>query len=154
MGDSRPVSRASRPGEAEYETAWGRVVGASRTLAPGAFIHPGVGDWHSFRGFTLVRAEPKTGRTHQIRVHLAHVGHPVVADSLYGRRESLYDWELQFRQKPADPPPEEPLIARHALHARWIAFAHPETGEPVEFAAPLPEDMTRLLEALRRHRAR
>ncbi|MBI3269632.1 MAG: RluA family pseudouridine synthase [Planctomycetes bacterium] len=107
-----------------------------------------------FRGFTLVRAEPKTGRTHQIRVHLAHVGHPVVADSLYGRRESLYDWELRFSQKPADHPPEEPLIARHALHARWIAFAHPETGEPVEFAAPLPEDMTRLLEALRRHRAR
>ncbi len=77
-------------------------------------------------GRTLLRLELDTGRTHQIRVHMAHIGHPLTGDFLYGR--------------------EEPgVIARPALHAAELSFRHPITGNTLEFAVPLPEDMTRLL---------
>jgi 23S rRNA pseudouridine1911/1915/1917 synthase len=95
-----------------------------------------------FRGHTLVRAELETGRTHQIRVHLAHIGFPVVGDPLYGGRRRL----------PAGSTPN--LVAelngfrRQALHAAHLALAHPTTGREVEWEAPLPADMTSLLAAL------
>ena len=95
-----------------------------------------------FRGHTLLRAQLETGRTHQIRVHLAHVGYPVVGDPLYGGRRRL----------PAGSSPG--LVAelngfkRQALHAAQLALAHPTTGRAVEWEAPLPADMTRLLSAL------
>lgn len=98
-----------------------------------------------FRGFALLDVELLTGRTHQIRVHLAHIGHPVVADSLYGTRAALYSSELLGRQ-PADD--EAPLIERQALHAHRIAIAHPATGARMEFTAPLPADIAALLAAL------
>lgn len=82
---------------------------------------------------SLLRVRIETGRTHQIRVHLAHVGHPVVGDRQYGRAR---DTEL--------PAP----AARQMLHAERLAFRHPRTNEPMEFTAPLPEDMRRLLRAL------
>ena len=70
---------------------------------------------------TVVRARLITGRTHQIRVHFAHFGHPVLGDQLYGRAT--------------------PLIGRQALHATELVFAHPATGEPLRIVAPLPGDM-------------
>jgi len=98
-----------------------------------------------FRGFALLDVELLTGRTHQIRVHLVHIGHPVVADSLYGTRGALYRSDLLGRPPAEDEPP---LIERQALHAHRIAIAHPATGERVEFTAPLPHDIEALLAAL------
>ncbi len=102
-----------------------------------------------FRGFTLVQCEPKTGRTHQIRLHMKAIGHPIVGDLLYGRRDACYLSDLLGETPRED---EEPLLNRHALHAWRISFRHPATDEDVTFTAPLPEDMERLLHALREHR--
>jgi 23S rRNA pseudouridine1911/1915/1917 synthase len=86
-----------------------------------------------FAGFTYLEAQLETGRTHQIRVHLASLGHPVVGDDTYGRGQ---------RDLPL---PLEGL----ALHAADLAFLHPVTQEPVKFSAPLPLRMQRLLSHLR-----
>jgi len=88
----------------------------------------------TFGNFSLVRLCPATGRTHQIRVHLAHLQHPVIGDKQYGRRSVC---ELPVE------------IGRQMLHAHKISFRHPETGEKMEFSAPVPEDMTHLLDYLR-----
>lgn len=95
-----------------------------------------------FRGAALVRVTPKTGRTHQIRVHLAHIGCPVLCDMLYSGRSVI---EPQLFGLPAGPP----LILRQALHAASLAIDHPTTGERLTFSAPLPADMERVLAALR-----
>jgi len=92
-----------------------------------------------FRGFALLRVEPRTGRTHQIRVHLTSIGHPLVGDRKYRWRGAL-----RVPLPPAAPAPE-----RQALHAERLELRHPETGLAVAFEAPLPEDMRRLLEWLR-----
>jgi 23S rRNA pseudouridine1911/1915/1917 synthase len=82
-----------------------------------------------FDELTLVRLFPKTGRTHQIRVHLAAVGHPIVGDTVYGGARNRGG---------------RVLLQRQALHAERIAFTHPHTGARVCFAAPLPEDLAAL----------
>jgi 23S rRNA pseudouridine1911/1915/1917 synthase len=107
-----------------------------------------------FRGFALVCARPKTGRTHQIRIHLAHVGHPVLCDRLYGGRAEITELELiPHGQLPQDTSSlAAPLLARQALHAHRLAISHPTSGERLEFAAPLPADMLQMLDALRRWR--
>jgi 23S rRNA pseudouridine1911/1915/1917 synthase len=74
---------------------------------------------------TLVEARPRTGRMHQIRVHLASIGHPVLGDASYGTL------------------PTDPALPRAMLHAAVLGFAHPASGEYVEFRAPLPADMER-----------
>jgi 23S rRNA pseudouridine1911/1915/1917 synthase len=101
----------------------------------------------SFRGFSLLKLTPKTGRTHQIRVHLSHINHPIVADDMYGGKP-VYPWQL----KNADPAIEAPVIARCALHAWTISFKHPTTEKIVSFEAPLPDDMQNLLDMLRKYR--
>jgi 23S rRNA pseudouridine1911/1915/1917 synthase len=82
--------------------------------------------------FSLLEARLETGRTHQIRVHLESVGHPVVGDRVYGRRPETLGLERQF------------------LHAARLAFPHPETGEPIEVESPLPDDLRRALALARR----
>lgn len=89
--------------------------------------------------FTHFRCRPKTGRTHQIRVHMMSVGHSLVGDRLYRSRNH------STRSLPEGAP--DP--GRHCLHARCLAFVHPFTRERVEFEAPLPEDMAVLAEFLR-----
>ncbi len=98
--------------------------------------------------FSIVRCFPRSGRTHQIRVHLRHLGHPIVADRLYGRRRAIYPSDLTGADHP---PEEEPLIDRQALHARRLTIYHPGLEKQVTFEAPIPEDMGRLIEALRRY---
>lgn len=100
---------------------------------------------------SVVKAMPFTGRTHQIRVHLAHIGHPVYADPMYGKRfAQKADQERRVRLDAGLPP----LIARHALHALRVQFEHPETGETMECEAPLPPDMVALLEHFRAQKRR
>ena len=105
-----------------------------------------------FAGYAAVKVLPKTGRTHQIRVHLAHIGCPVLCDKLYGGRATITRGELR-RQKRTEPGDNEVILSRQALHARRIKLAHPATGDPVEFIAPLPADLTHVLEELRRLRS-
>ena len=95
----------------------------------------------SYGAFTLVDVELKTGRTHQIRVHLAWLKHPVVADELYGggRDNSVQDVQLRARIR---------KLQRQFLHAEQLGFQHPQTGEPMKFVAPLPLELTQFLEAL------
>ena len=91
---------------------------------------------------SLIRCRLETGRTHQIRVHMAHIGHPLIGDSEYG---------AHFASKANALPPEAAGAARRlnrqALHAALLGFDHPVTGEPLRFETPLPEDMAGLLEA-------
>lgn len=103
-----------------------------------------------FAGYSLVEALPKTGRTHQIRVHLAETGLPIVADPIYGDRE-LFRLSAIKRGYREGAEPEKPLLARTALHAASIEFRHPMTGAPVRFEAELPKDLRSALQALRKY---
>ena len=92
----------------------------------------------SFQRFTLLDVELKTGRTHQIRVHLAWLKHPVVGDETYGagRDNTIQDARLRARIRNLD---------RHFLHAEKLGFTHPETREFVKFESPLPQELSMLL---------
>src|SRR5690606_7340331 len=89
-----------------------------------------------FDEYTLVECRLETGRTHQIRVHMAYLGHPVVGDPVYGPKRCPFPVNGQL------------------LHARNLGFIHPGTGEFVEFEAPLPDDMVQVLALLREQKAR
>jgi len=102
-----------------------------------------------FRGFSHVQLLPKTGRTHQLRLHMRHIRHPIVADKLYGGSTQLLLSEVHPEGKGS----ETPLIARQALHAYRLAFRHPVTEEPLQFEAPLPNDLAETLATLRRFRS-
>jgi len=101
----------------------------------------------SFRGFSLLKLTPKTGRTHQIRVHLSYINHPIVADDMYGGK-LVYQWQLAD----AEPAVTEPTINRVALHAFSLEFMHPAKNQMMKFEAPLPQDMQNLLNELRKYR--
>jgi len=112
-----------------------------------------------FAGYTLVRALPKTGRTHQIRIHLAHIGCPVLCDRLYGGRARITELELIPRDKigqdiAQSAAVDKPLLERQALHAHRLAITHPTRGQRMQFEAPLPLDIENTLAALRRWRRR
>lgn len=110
-----------------------------------------------FSGFAFVRAVPRTGRTHQIRLHLAHIRHPVLCDKLYGGRSKITELELIPPAKIGQDDAARHgriLLSRHALHAHRLTITNPTTGEPVQFEAPLPDDMENTLAALRKWRSR
>jgi 23S rRNA pseudouridine1911/1915/1917 synthase len=94
-----------------------------------------------FERFTLLDVELKTGRTHQIRVHLAWLKHPVVGDETYGagRDNTIQDAKLRATVR---------NLSRHFLHAEKLAFTHPQTNERVEFSSPLPAELSNLLTVL------
>ena len=95
---------------------------------------------------SLVRVRLLTGRSHQIRVHLMHIGHPILCDKFYGVRETLRLSDL----RPLGPGQEDPvLLDRQALHSWRMTIEHPGDRRPVTYEAPLPEDMASVLEAAR-----
>jgi 23S rRNA pseudouridine1911/1915/1917 synthase len=140
-------------GEARFESDW-----VERNLAPRtgpvermAVVADGGKEaatyWEvaeRFAGFTLFRCRPKTGRTHQIRVHMSSIGHPLVGDELYRPRSGQH---LAL-------PPGAPDPRRHCLHAARLGFLHPRTQEPLEFRSVPPPDMQALIDWLRAHRRR
>jgi 23S rRNA pseudouridine1911/1915/1917 synthase len=93
-----------------------------------------------FAGYTYLECRLETGRTHQIRVHLASLGHPLVGDATYGAG----------RARPRDTLPADLVadLGGVALHAAGLCFLHPATGEPVDLSSPLPNRITRLLSHL------
>lgn len=106
-----------------------------------------------YTGFALVNAFPKTGRTHQIRLHLTSIGCPVLCDKLYGGRSQITIGELRqiTRQKHLAPEVtgETVLLDRQALHAHRLKLTHPSSGKEMEFCANLPEDLEAILKVLR-----
>ena len=95
-----------------------------------------------FRAHTFIRCKLETGRTHQIRVHMAHIRHPLLGDPVYGGR---------FKQaKGMSQPCREAIqgFRRQALHAGFLGFDHPSSGEAVSWQADLPEDMQAVLKIL------
>lgn len=136
-------------GEPRFDTGW---IEGDIARRPGSgermeVVADGQGreavTWYEVRerlgAASLVLCRPKTGRTHQIRVHLASLGHPLVGDPLY-----------RLRQLPARRLADDaPLPGRQSLHAGGLAFTHPARGERLEFESPLPADMEALLTHLR-----
>jgi len=98
-----------------------------------------------FGPFTMVSVRIETGRTHQIRVHLASIGHPVVGDTLYGAPARLM---VIPGRRTADPAAESLVLGRNFLHAAELEFTHPRTGKPVHLRSELPEELMALLKAV------
>lgn len=94
---------------------------------------PAVTHWEvvkRYRGYTHIRCRLETGRTHQIRVHMAYIGHPILGDTVYGAKKPV------------------PGLTGQCLHAAGLRFVHPRTGEPVELHCPLPPEFTAMLQKL------
>ena len=101
-----------------------------------------------FDRLAVVRARPRTGRTHQIRVHLAHIGCPVLCDRLYAGRSKITRGEIRGQAED-----QHVLLDRLALHASCLKLKHPATGSPLSLSAPLPDDIASVLTELRAYRA-
>ncbi|WP_415786148.1 RluA family pseudouridine synthase [Deinococcus saxicola] len=110
-----PVGR--HPVQRQRMTVGGANARDAQTLFTPLAAHP---DGHG-RTLALVRAQPRTGRTHQLRVHLAHLGSPILGDAVYGRASEV--------------------ISRQALHAQFLELPHPMTGETLRLHAPVPDDL-------------
>ncbi|MBI3004538.1 MAG: RluA family pseudouridine synthase [Ignavibacteriales bacterium] len=104
-----------------------------------------------FQGYALVGAIPRTGRTHQIRVHLREIRLPILGDPLYGNGEPFFLSGVKANYKKEGE--EKPLLNRTALHAAKLTFEHPASGEWLTCEAPLPKDMKTVLKYLRKFRA-
>jgi 23S rRNA pseudouridine1911/1915/1917 synthase len=100
-----------------------------------------------FDGFSALQVRPKTGRTHQIRVHLTAIGRPVLCDKQYGGRSQVTRGEIR-----RDLNDREVLLDRQALHARRLKLRHPISGEPLEIEAPIAADLAAVLAELRQYR--
>ncbi|MCG6451029.1 pseudouridine synthase, partial [Vibrio parahaemolyticus] len=118
-----------------------RTLMAVSPLGKPAVTHYRVAE--HFREHTRIRLRLETGRTHQIRVHMAYLQHPLLGDTAYGGRARIPKGATQ------DLTDMIRGFDRQALHAVMLRFEHPITGEPLEFHAPVPDDMVEMTEALR-----
>lgn len=105
-----------------------------------------------FKNYTLVEANIKTGRTHQVRVHFEVIGYPLAVDALYGRKDAFLLSEIKMKKyrRGKDAFEEKPLMSRTTLHAAKITFKHPTTDESMTFEAVLPKDFKAVLNQLRK----
>ena len=101
-----------------------------------------------FGKFTLVRVRIETGRTHQIRVHMASIGHPVVGDTLYGAAGQLTALSGADGSRARGAEPEKLRLGRNFLHAAELQFKHPVTGKTLELTSPLPAELEDFLNQL------
>ncbi|MGL6225685.1 MAG: RluA family pseudouridine synthase [Thermoguttaceae bacterium] len=104
-----------------------------------------------YHGFSTLKVLPKTGRTHQIRVHLTHSGYPILCDRLYGGRSLITAEELSGEKRFAptqDISEGAVLLRRQALHARSLSFVHPRSGQLLEISSPIPSDIQAVLDVL------
>jgi 23S rRNA-/tRNA-specific pseudouridylate synthase len=104
---------------------------------------PAVTRWQieqAMRRFTLLRVFPRTGKTHQIRVHLAHLGHRLAIDPLYGTPDPILLSQHKQHYRPTRDEEERPLIARLTLHAHKLTFDHPSGSGRMTIEAPPPKD--------------
>ena len=101
-----------------------------------------------YRGYTWVELRPETGRTHQLRVHLEHLGYPIVADEIYGDGKGLYLSSIKRKFQLGKNAEERPLLQRLALHAASLKIPHPASGEMMHFLAELPKDLKASLSQL------
>lgn len=128
------------------EAALGRSKKDRKKVAVSADGKPAVTEYRVLETFvflTLLALKLRTGRTHQIRVHLAHAGHPVFGDPTYGGRSS--SWGGLTGKDARQAVALLKTLQRQALHARTIGFVHPSTGKRVMFESPLPDDMVSVL---------
>lgn len=132
------VAEDGRPSETRYEVA--ETFGRARGGPPGGGGVP---------RFARIRAFPRTGRTHQVRVHLASLGCPVLCDPVYGRERAMDELHLRGERPRQGAEPARIVLARHALHAHRLEIAHPVSGGRLAFEAPVPEDLGRVLARLR-----
>src|SRR5207245_3277608 len=132
-------------GRAEAQRIASRLVRDRGDGRRGSTTLPGVGKEavthvevvERLAGYTLVACRLETGRTHQIRIHLAELGHPVCGEKVYNRKPG------------GEPEPDESGAPRLALHATELGFVHPVTGEAMHWTMPLPPDLHAFLERLR-----
>jgi 23S rRNA pseudouridine1911/1915/1917 synthase len=105
----------------------------------------------NYRSFSLLEVKIHTGRTHQIRVHLAGIGHSLAVDAMYGKRAQLTIFDIKPKAKVGAHQEEvRPLIARCSLHARSLSFQHPHTGQNLCIEAALPKDFKAVLQQLQK----
>ena len=104
-----------------------------------------------FKNYSLVEANIKTGRTHQVRIHFESIGYPLMIDSLYGRQSEFFLSQVKMKKYRRGKNVEErPLMNRTTLHAHKFAFDHPTTGERVNFEVEPPKDFRAVLNQLRK----
>ena len=126
---------------------------ANKMIVPSKKGRPSQTQWQvveRFRWLTLVRCLPRTGRQHQIRVHLAHVGMPLLVDDLYGESDAFNLSTIKSGYRRSAGREERPLIARLTLHAEAITFQHPGSDATIRIEAPLPKDFRATLNQLRK----
>ncbi len=136
----RKIENGGREAITKYEVKQAITTPAGQTRFQ--FQRSNFTNDHHYRmpsgNFSLIKLTPKTGRTHQLRVHLSHIGHPIIGDTMYGGQiVNQIDGKTEGEQTPL-------VFARQALHAFEITFTHPISLEPMTLSAPLPLDMRRL----------
>lgn len=104
-----------------------------------------------FKNYTLVEANIKTGRQHQIRVHFDHIGHALAIDPLYNKKQFFYLSQIKRKLNQSKYEEERPLMSRTTLHAKYLKLIHPTTGKEIEFRADLPKDFRAVVAQLRKH---
>ena len=126
----------------------GRMIIASRGK-PSLTLYQVI---ERFKNYTLVEANIKTGRTHQVRVHFEVIGYPLAVDSLYGRKDAFLLSEVKMKKYRSGKGviEEKPLMSRTTLHAAKVTFNHPSTNESITLEAELPKDFRAVLNQLRK----